>query len=144
MKKSFFALALVVLASCGGQGGMPENDREQAQAGPAQILGEDIPGRYTGTLPCLDCAGTSTSLELLTDGSYKISERFDGKSEGAELDSDGKWTFVATENRIILDPTAQDWEDRHFEVLGGGRLRPLDSNGAAYSIEGTNDMLRVK
>lgn len=142
-------LMAVVLASCGG------NEADHAQGvGPAakevvptpyvQVTHDSLPGGYAGTLPCGDCNGVVTRLELLADGTYKVNEKFDGKGEGAMLDSDGKWSLDVGSGRVTLDPAAQDWEDRLFDVLSNGSLRPLDGNGTPYSTEGTNDLARTR
>lgn len=101
---------------------------------------QNLPGVYAGRLPCGDCAAVVTRLELLADGSYKVNEVFDGKSDSAALDSDGKWIFDSLTRRVTLDPTAQDWQNRTFEALNTGALRPLDANGAPYSASDVNDL----
>lgn len=140
----WIGLTAAALAGCGNSGGT--QDRTAASSGLAtapevEVTQQGLPGDYAGTLPCGDCAGVITKLELNADGGYKINEIFDGKSgDGSTLDSDGKWTFDQASRRLTLDPAAQDWQDRQFEVVGAGILRPLDGNGSAYSVEGANDL----
>lgn len=139
-------LVAVVLVGCGNSGNEGQEQAPAQVAAPvtvpvAEATQQDLPGIYSGTLPCGDCKGVITKLELTTDGSYKVNEVFDGKSgDGSTLDSDGKWTFDQASHRLTLDPTAQDWQDRQFEVVSVGVLRPLDGNGDAYSTEGANDL----
>lgn len=148
-------LIAIALAACGNNGagnnGQVESPAPAAEpvatAATAPVVEptqENLPGAYAGTLPCGDCKGVITKLELLADGAYKVNETFDGKGEGAVLDSDGKWSFDAASRRVTLDPTAQDWQDRIFEVTGTGALRPLDGNGVPYSTEGLNDLQVAK
>lgn len=142
------SVVAAALAACGNSGTGNQAQTPAPTAGavmpaPAPVIEptqENLPGTYSGTLPCGDCKGVITKLELLADGSYKVNERFDGKGEGAVLDSDGKWNFDPASRRVTLDPSAQDWQDRAFEALTSGGLRPLDGSGAPYSIEGVNDL----
>ena len=142
-------LMAVALAACGNSGGGNEAQVQAVSADPSAATAavlvveptqENLPGTYGGTLPCGDCKGVVTKLELLADGSYKINEIFDGRSDNAVLDSNGKWAFDPDSRRVTLDPTAQDWQDRVFETLVTGALRPLDGNGTPYSSEGVNDL----
>lgn len=150
-------LVAIALAACGNSG-TGTNDQAQAPvpapatepvaepvAAPVvEPTMENLPGTYSGTLPCGDCKGVITKLELIADGSYKVNEIFDGKGEGSMLDSDGKWSFDSASRRVTLDPTAQDWQDRVFEATGTAALRPLDGNSVPYSTEGLNDLHLVK
>lgn len=146
-------LVAIALVACGNNGTGTDSQAQtsapvaESGAAPAPVVEptqENLPGTYSGTLPCGDCKGVITKLELLPDGTYKINETFDGKSDGAALDSNGKWTFDPASRRVTLDPAAQDWQDRAFDALNTKSLRPLDSNGAPYSTEGLNDLKSTK
>lgn len=134
------------LVACGNnstdkqeQAGAPSTSAvNTAPAG--ELTQASLPDAYSGTLPCGDCKGVVTKLNLLEDGTYTLHETFDGKEKGGMLESKGKWALDVATRRATLDPLAQDWEDRVFEVVASGALRPLDGNGAPYSNEGLNDL----
>ena len=148
------AIALVACGNSGtgndGQTQTPAPATEPAPvAAPTPVVEptqENLPGTYSGMLPCGDCKGVITKLQLIADGTYKVNETFDGKGEGegAVLDSDGKWNFDPASRRVTLDPTAQDWQDRVFEAVATGALRPLDGNDVPYSTDGLHDLRVVK
>lgn len=148
------SLLAAVLAACGNTGpASAEKARAPTASQPGAPTGvpvplveatlQNLPGVYTGALPCGDCAAVVTRLELLSDGSYKVNEVFDGK-DAAALDSNGKWRFDAVTRHVTLDPAAQDWQDREFEALQTKALRALDGNGVPYSSEGANDLKAVR
>ena len=105
---------------------------------------EGISGVYRGVLPCGDCKEIVTILEIADTGDYKISERFEGRAEFAELDSAGKVLLDGDLRRVTLDPSGEGWENRVFEVTHSGGLRPLDSTGVAYSSDGVADLNRTR
>lgn len=120
-----------------------EAPTSKVDAAPAvmEVNQADLPGIYSGTLPCGDCKGVITKLELLADGSYKLNEIYDGKvGAGSVLDSTGTWNADMASKSLKLDPSAQDWQDRVFTIVGSGSLRPLDGSGIPYSSEGSNDL----
>ncbi|CAN7178149.1 copper resistance protein NlpE [Pseudoxanthomonas sp. LjRoot143] len=142
----------VALAACDGTTPAPESQESAPASAPVtaeQVTAtvaveptqQNMLGSYVGTLPCGDCKGVNTKLELLGDGTYTLSEVYDGKvGDGSVLDSTGRWSADFASRRLTLDPAAQAWEDRYFEVLSAGHIRPLDATGKAYSIDGTNDL----
>ena len=145
-------LVAIALAACGNAGN-GTNDQAPAPAPatesiavptPATVVEptmENLLGTYSGTLPCGDCKGVITNLELLADGTYKLNETYDGKvGDGSVLDSAGYWAVDLTTKRLTLDPAAKAWEDRTFNIVSAGHIRPLDIQGNAYSAEGLNDL----
>lgn len=143
---------VVALAACDGTTPAPESQASVPASAPvtaektaAPVVVEpteqNMPGSYAGTLPCGDCKGVITKLELSDDGTYTLSEVYDGKvGDGSVLDSSGRWTADFASKRLTLDPAAQAWEDRSFDVLAAGHIRPLDASGKAYSLDGANDL----
>ncbi|MEJ1098112.1 MULTISPECIES: copper resistance protein NlpE [unclassified Pseudoxanthomonas] len=140
---SIVAFALV---ACGNNSTDKQEQTEapkSADVAPAtvEVTQASLPGAYIGTLPCGDCKGVITKLELLADGSYKLNETYDGKvGDGSILDSTGTWNADLASRRLKLDPAAQEWEDRTFEIVSAGHIRPLDAAGNPYSAEGGNDL----
>ena len=143
------AIALVACGNSGtgndGQTQTPAPATESAPvAAPTPVVEptqENLPGTYSGMLPCGDCKGVITKLDLLADGTYKLNETYDGKvGDGSVLDSTGKWAADLAAKRLTLDPAAEAWEDRTFNIVSAGHIRPLDMQGNAYSTEGLNDL----
>lgn len=150
-KLMMMGFTVVALAACDGSAPAPESQAQipasdpvttqQAAAPVVEATEQNMLGSYAGTLPCGDCKGVITKLELSADGTYTLSEIYDGKvGNGSVLDSSGRWTADFASKRLTLDPAAQDWEDRSFNVLSAGHIRPLDASGNAYSLDGANDL----
>ena len=81
-------------------------------------------GPYQGLLPCADCEGIVTLLELTAEGHYRLSERYAGRSETPFVTS-GTFTWDDTGSVITLD--GFDWPRRYMP--GQGLLRALDLEG---------------
>lgn len=62
------------------------------------------PVTYEGVLPCADCSGIDTKLTLNPDGSYQMSEVYQGKNDDEPFISKGSWTI---EKGTSSDPNAQ-------------------------------------
>lgn len=58
----------------------------KGDAFPAQL-----PASYVGTLPCADCPGIDTRLNLLPDGQFQLRMTYQER-EGAGFDQIGRWT----------------------------------------------------
>lgn len=92
----------------------------------------DWAGKYTGKLPCADCEGIQTELELKNDKIYELKETYiGGKSDGKPFETKGTFTFdQKNPSVIVLD---QKSENRKFFV-GENTLTALDMEG--NKIEG--------
>ena len=64
----------------------------------------DWEGEYEGVLPCADCEGIKTKLELHTDKTYELKEEYLGKGKDAEFKVKGLFHFDdANPALIVLD-----------------------------------------
>ena len=71
----------------------------------------EFPASYAGRVPCADCAGIDTRLNLFGDGVYFLREAYVGRSDGGAAEIDvGRWSRVGEPARIELH---------------GGRATPL-------------------
>lgn len=61
----------------------------------------DWQGEYKGVLPCADCEGIETELELNADKSYELTEKYLGKGDGKESKVKGHFQFDAQQSSII-------------------------------------------
>lgn len=64
-------------------------------------------GDYKGVLPCADCEGIETELELKANNTYELSEEYRGKQNN-EFKAKGSFTFDADQSNVItLDEQGQ-------------------------------------
>src|SRR3546814_536597 len=85
-------------------------------------------GRFEGTLPCADCPGIDSALELGADGTYSLHDAY-RESDSATNDVTGTWTVEEAGKRIRLDPNSKQAQDRLYEVVSDDELRMLDIDG---------------
>lgn len=78
MKVKVIGLALAVglfMVGCDQQVSQPSAAVDQHNAQNSL----DWPGSYTGILPCADCSGIETILDIKADGNYTLDETYQGK-----------------------------------------------------------------
>lgn len=64
----------------------------------------DWPGEYKGILPCHDCKGIETELELKLDNTFELTQKFLGKPANSENKVKGVFKFLPDQpNMIQLD-----------------------------------------
>lgn len=87
----------------------------------------DIAGDYEGTLPCADCEGIKTTLNLNKDSLFTLKEEYLGKKNATPFNSKGKW--VVHENTITLQ-FDKELQDRRVQYKAGeNKLWLLDQEG---------------
>ena len=98
-----------------------------------QLDHKALTGIYTGTLPCADCNGIETKLELLDGFSYQLTLNYLGKSD-EEFVSNGLYTVHGKERNIALmvDGTVDKSWQFHFEKES---LEKLDLEGNPIDTE---------
>jgi copper homeostasis protein (lipoprotein) len=84
----------------------------------------DWQGAYVGTIPCADCEGIRTRVELRGDGTFARSLTYLGKDE-RPFDDSGRFTWDAAGSRIALGNTN---EAQRYQV-GENVLFLLDRDG---------------
>ena len=104
-----------------------------AQTGTAELA---LPASFRGVLPCPDCAGVRTQLDLWPDGVFHLQRVFVGKA--GNDDERGRWRRDPSRPVLLLYggrpmPLA-------FEILGPRTLRPLDLNGKALVDSTAHDL----
>lgn len=82
----------------------------------------DWDGSYQGVLPCADCEGIKTTINLNKDLSYTIKHEYLGKH--GVFESKGTFKWSANGQIIILSDT-----DRNNYFVGENRLIQLDASG---------------
>ena len=99
---------------------------------PVQKFIEVLPflGVYQDTLPCADCIGILTRLELKSDSSYKKSVTFLGKGDpmANTFSTKGRWKWDARKGKLWLD-SIQEKQHVSFRIEGDTALRACDLKG---------------
>ena len=127
MKKNLLlcgmAAALTLsLASCNSAGKVDDN--AEAPTDSTESTAFDKAGVYTGVIPCADCGGIETTLELRADGTYSLTEIYKDKKDG-RFESSGKFQWDAA-NACI---TVGEGEDLISYIVEGDHLIMLDQDG---------------
>ena len=86
----------------------------------------DWNGTYKGVLPCADCEGIKTELELNSDKTYEIKETYLAKGDGKPFESKGSFQFDSKNSSIIELDKAGD-SRKYF--VAEGYLKALDIDG---------------
>ena len=101
---------------------------EPAVAAETALDTKAFAGNFSGTLPCADCPGIDTTLELRTDGSFMLMETYqERKGEPGMIE--GTWTAEENGSRIRLDPNSKQEQDRLFGVISHDQITALGSDG---------------
>lgn len=132
MKKTFLAIALISigLVACNkhqqqDQATVNNPSTESVSTSPSTsaspTTSETVPtgdtpetsldwhGEYKGVLPCADCEGIKTELELNADKTYELTQEYLGKGNGKEIKTKGSFEFDKTNLSIInLDKAAEN------------------------------------
>lgn len=98
-------------------------------------------GTFSGTLPCADCPGIDTKLELKADGSYAIDETYQSRKDGNSK-GDGTWTAEEAGQRVRLDPNSKTLEDRLYQVVSADEIRAVDKDGKAIETQANLSLKR--
>ncbi|MEN9299441.1 MAG: hypothetical protein RLZZ429_1754 [Bacteroidota bacterium] len=84
----------------------------------------DVVGIYKGVLPCADCEGMETSIELKNDSTYSRVIKYLGKKENS-FTASGKWTWV---NGFTINlGSIKEGPNQYF--VAEGKLIQLDMSG---------------
>lgn len=133
MKKMILACALVStgLVACSKQNEMPvpkgtapvtASSPTETPASTPAATSTNWTGTYQGELPCADCDGIKTVLELKADNTYVITETYEGR--------DSK-PFV-TKGKITVDGdkvTTHDKSENHQYLIENNQITALDMEG---------------
>lgn len=85
-------------------------------------------GNFSGTLPCADCPGIDTMLELRPDGGFMLMEAYQARKAAPGM-LEGTWTAEENGSRIRLDPNSKREQDRLYAVTSHDRITQLGSDG---------------
>ncbi|MDX8001158.1 envelope stress response activation lipoprotein NlpE [Xenorhabdus sp. Reich] len=126
-KKILFALlAAGVFTSAGCQNNLALQDNSTAQISSVSQE-KSLPAEkvFSGIVPCADCAGIETTLQLAKDGTYILGQTYlEAKSEENTFFETGHW--VINGKKIVL--TNQDGNKSYYQMKGEDVVM-LDING---------------
>ena len=133
------AVLFAALAGCAAPAGSQPD--EPLPIGDNSRTSLDWAGVYSGTLPCADCPGIRTRIELREDGTFTRSLRYLDEEAPPPLTDTGRFTWDDSGSRITLGEGANA---QQYQV-GENVLFHLDQNGqrvtgdlaAAYRLEKT-------
>jgi len=145
MKKSLIAISLasIFLVAC-NKAETPKTDEQTLPATTTEATSEvvdsahtaenslDWNGTYTGVLPCADCEGIKTELELNQDKTFELKETYLGKGDGKAFESKGSFKFDSQNTSIIELDKAGDGR-KYF--VAEGYLKALDTEGKEITGE---------
>ncbi|WP_130802159.1 copper resistance protein NlpE [Acinetobacter ihumii] len=149
MKKSLLAIAIVstLLVACSKKENQNETtvpaDQNTVASAPAETATAvdtahtaenslDWAGEYKGKLPCADCEGIQTELELHDNKTFELKETYMGsKSDGKPVETKGSFSFDNSKPSVIILDTQPD--KRQF-FIGENTATALDMEG--NKIEG--------
>lgn len=129
MKKNLFicgiSALMIGMVSCNSQQkDTKSSDTEAVATADNSRNSLDWDGFYSGILPCADCSGIQTSLELLKDGTFNLKQVYFGK-ESDGFDNSGKLTWNKEGNIITI---GEGESTMKFQV-GENALTMLDREG---------------
>ena len=85
----------------------------------------DFIGVYKGILPCADCRGIITTIELKENATYSLKTSYQGKSEKV-FEENGRFTWNDKGNTIVFDDS-KNTPNQYF--VGEYTLTQLDKSG---------------
>lgn len=149
MKKKWFicgiAALMVGMVSCNSQ--KKDTDGTKSAKAETETLATadnsqnalDWDGIYSGVLPCADCGGIQTSLELSRDGSFKLNQVYWGKDE-SDFENSGKFVWNKDGNAITIGEGERMMK---FQV-GENMLTMLDREGNKITGELADNYILMK
>ena len=96
----------------------------------------DWDGIYTGIMPCADCEGIKTDIELRKDMTFRLSRKYLGKSSELYL-SRGSFSWNEAGSIITLETDNASNEHQQYQV-GENQLFKLDADGKRIEGEIAN------
>ena len=99
------------------------------------------PTRFSGDLPCADCAGIEFTLTLRPDGTFLSRAKYRGR-EGKAVEDLGRWSLQGNGTRLVLR-TGQR-APQQFAVKDSETLRQLDIKGREIVSELNYDLKRAQ
>ena len=147
-------LVALAVAGCDGQpASAPAEDEAAAEAradgadavADADADADDFDRTWLGVLPCADCDGIQTRLQLRRDGgrqTYALEETYLGADGEAVFTQAGQWVRDDGDEGVFrLDPESP--ASRRYALRPDGSLDQLDRRGEPLEPEGQYRLQRL-
>lgn len=106
----------------------PSTNSQQVPVGDTPENSLDWHGEYEGILPCADCEGIKTELELKQDKTFELKQTYLGKGNQSS-ESKGSFTFSEKNPSIvILSIVGDEAKPQFFIGEGYAEARALDGS----------------
>ncbi|BAV09592.1 NlpE-like protein with OB domain [Filimonas lacunae] len=90
------------------------------------FTGKILDGLFADTLPCADCEGIITVLDLNADSTFTLEQEYLGTKEGGHISYQlGKWSAV--DSILTLNEITEG--NRQYKIVGTNELQTLDNEG---------------
>lgn len=102
-----------------------------------------LPATYQGVLPCADCPGIRTTLNMWPDGVFYLRRTYLGKGDQekeSSLYEVGQWKVIPDGTKLELQEARDSLLS--FAVKSATHLRPLDSEGREIASRQEVDLVR--
>lgn len=125
----------------------PDATAEAPATGDPAEVEESFERTWLGVLPCTDCDGIQTRLQLVREGdeqTYELQETYLGGEDDAVFDQKGRWTRESDdEERTLFRLDPQTPGGRRFELRPDGALELLDGAGRPLDTDGQYRLQRL-
>jgi heat shock protein HslJ/uncharacterized lipoprotein NlpE involved in copper resistance len=98
-----------------------------------------LPATYKGTMPCADCPGIATTLNLRADSIFVLRSVYMDRDGDPHVDL-GRWS-VDSDHRLTLRSGTE--VPRMFSIVDAGTLRQLDLQGQPIASTLNYDLVRA-
>jgi copper homeostasis protein (lipoprotein) len=132
--KPIVGVLMLVLAGCASA--------PSPQPTGANLTAPPAPGTYTGDLPCADCAGIRTTLNLRADGIFQLRQTYldGGGTTSRDAYDIGRWDFLPETALLTLNGGRE--APHRFAVRDAATLRQLDTRGRTIQSSLNYDLRR--
>lgn len=90
----------------------------------------DWSGKYEGVLPCADCEGIKTTIQLKDNGTYTMTTKYIGEGEEETVEGRFKWDIAGT----VITLLNEEKESYKLKVIEGA-IQKLDIEGKEITGE---------
>jgi uncharacterized lipoprotein NlpE involved in copper resistance len=101
-----------------------------------------LPAAYEGDLPCADCVGIRTELDLRANGTWFMRSTYLGRGDAAIHEAMGSFTLASDSDRLVLRGDREP--PRVFRAVDAARIRLLDRDGSEIGSTLDYELHRVE
>jgi uncharacterized lipoprotein NlpE involved in copper resistance len=100
------------------------------------------PAIFAGELPCADCVGIRTELDLRADGRWFMRSTYLGKGDDATHEAMGSFALATDSDRLLLRGDREP--PRMFRAIDADTIRLLDRDGSEIGSTLNYELHRVE